>query len=293
MWLFNLLVNAATNYATSDNFSTAVLFGALAAIVFVSVWLRRRRAEGRPGMESWYFILTMLSVAVLSFGAATYGLGLRNGNHSPLIRGADEKSSRAPSIVVDEAAADPNGGVYDPGPVLRRKLSHVELDELTGLTKRLREFGEAFYKIEAPQALLPPMPPLYLFQRTSWVDKIKRDGLDASVSSLVELRDRFQAAMNPLADVMKEGEAYSEEIARIIGKTGVPDIISCLNQYVLALGVLQKNNIDNPQLIGLALQGSARECISAFEVHRKWRNTFVPKRLMDVLRELKSDQARQ
>ena len=41
-------------------------------------WHRRRVAQGRRGVHSWYFIALSCVVAVLAVGGAAYGIGLRS-----------------------------------------------------------------------------------------------------------------------------------------------------------------------------------------------------------------------
>jgi len=57
MWFVNLLASAATNYATSDNMLGAGIVSILAVILFTSVWHRGRRKEGKPGVQTWHFIV--------------------------------------------------------------------------------------------------------------------------------------------------------------------------------------------------------------------------------------------
>jgi hypothetical protein len=199
------------------------------------------------------------------------------------------KKDDAPSV---SPTVGPNDGVYQSGPVLKRKLSHREVDDLLDTLKALRVASQAFDKLGIPQELFPPMPPLYLWQRTPWTDKIKQDGLDTTIATLNKTKDEFSAAIVELGAIINADGIYSDETARIVGKTGVPDVISCLNQYIYALQALQKNSITTSEMIGLALQGRAKDCSDAFQAHQKWRNTFVPQRLPEVRKEIESDGAR-
>lgn len=48
------------------------------AVWLIISWHRKRRAEGKRAVDSWYFISASLLVALLSVGAAAYGLALRS-----------------------------------------------------------------------------------------------------------------------------------------------------------------------------------------------------------------------
>ncbi|MEY9185340.1 hypothetical protein ABIG06_006839 [Bradyrhizobium sp. USDA 326] len=77
MWLVNLLVNAATNFATSDNILPALTLSMLAAGIFGIVRQSGRVSWGERGVDSWWFIGLWAVVGIVAIGAMAFGLGLR------------------------------------------------------------------------------------------------------------------------------------------------------------------------------------------------------------------------
>jgi hypothetical protein len=63
----------------------AIGFSLAAIFAFIGIvrWQRARIKEGKRGMDSWYFIVLSLVVAVTAAGAAAYGVGLRSSSLSP------------------------------------------------------------------------------------------------------------------------------------------------------------------------------------------------------------------
>ena len=77
MWLVNLLVNAATNFATSDNLLPALTLTALAAGIFGIVRQSGRISWSERGVDSWWVIGLCALIGVAAIGAMAFGLGLR------------------------------------------------------------------------------------------------------------------------------------------------------------------------------------------------------------------------
>ncbi|MBT1515905.1 hypothetical protein KIP88_36195 [Bradyrhizobium sp. SRL28] len=95
MWFVNLLASAATNYATSDNMLGATVVAILTALLFVFVWHRRRRKEGKPGVEPWHLIFSGIS-GVLIFAVITAGgLFWQTRQSAPKIGASDEAVQKA------------------------------------------------------------------------------------------------------------------------------------------------------------------------------------------------------
>jgi|SRR5882724_7983814 len=70
MWFVNVLVSAATNFATGDNMLGALIVAALAGLLFLYVWHRSRVRDGKRGVEPWHLIVGgMLGVVVFAMVA--------------------------------------------------------------------------------------------------------------------------------------------------------------------------------------------------------------------------------
>ena len=77
----DLLVNLAAT-VIGDAASPSGMIGfviTMGAIIYITVmWHRRQREKENRGMDSWYFIVPSLVVAMVAVAAAFYGIGLRS-----------------------------------------------------------------------------------------------------------------------------------------------------------------------------------------------------------------------
>jgi hypothetical protein len=85
MWVLfrEFLVNLGAS-AIGELSSPSGMMGYLVALGFMVLavvgWHSRRKAVGKRGVDSWYFIALSLVVAMVAIGVAAYGVGLRAGN---------------------------------------------------------------------------------------------------------------------------------------------------------------------------------------------------------------------
>jgi hypothetical protein len=90
MWFVNVLVNAATNFATSDNMLGSLIVSILAGLLFLYVWHRSRVRDGKRSVEPWHLIIGGMSGVVI-FAAVALGGAIWQ------YRGAHQRAPASPS----------------------------------------------------------------------------------------------------------------------------------------------------------------------------------------------------
>ncbi|WP_316228372.1 MULTISPECIES: hypothetical protein [unclassified Bradyrhizobium] len=119
----------------------------------LSKWQKEKRADG--SIRRWLRIV--LACLLFSIGGGLVGFFL-SWSLRPQVNADQIQAKEQPRAQTAPAELDPNAGVYSDGPVLRRKLSHREVDDLLDTLKQLRQAALPFNALNAPQDILPPYP---------------------------------------------------------------------------------------------------------------------------------------
>jgi hypothetical protein len=92
-WVWTFIENLAANW-TAELFGPKTViawFITLAIAIYgVIAWHVRQRAAKKPGMASFYFIVTCFAVGIVAIAAAAYGIGLRGMTHLTAAAGSEQ-----------------------------------------------------------------------------------------------------------------------------------------------------------------------------------------------------------
>lgn len=245
----------------------------------------------RSRTMSFTLVLGGISLAFIGLAVATVGILLRPQSTSPATQPlATEAPAPQPAPTADAAGRPLPKDPYQPGPIIQRKLTRKEAEHLIDALGDLNKVALSFMPIDVPQGLLPPLAPLYRFQRVPWFEQIRKDGIDKTINTLSTVRDQFTKASTSISQITNADVNYSLELNRVVGNTGLGNIAMCLDSFINALQELERNNLEDPSagLISLTLAGPANRCAEIMQDYWRWRATFTQDRLQAARREIEA-----
>jgi hypothetical protein len=224
-------------------------------------------------------ILSGLGLAFIGLGMAATGVYWQ-GSEKPALTSAlpiPEGPLPVPVPTVDVMGRPLPKDPYQPGPILLKKYTRNEAQIMIDALSKITDTATDSLKLEAPTDFLPP-DPMRPFQRTPWIEAIRKSGIDAAITKFSDFGLRAKALSDALENTIQSvPRSYADDLYRILGRSRLNELSDAATGIIYRLKAVKKlspEGMPESEILAIYLEQPTSNFLGILRDVFYWRGTF-------------------